>query len=219
MTTLKIAGLNVENFPGGLTKILFVPPLPLPIITPVASVVAIIIGGGKLSIDKKMTSTPIEPNSTQWDLTGLSGDCIWPTLKFGQSLTSNEIFAMATAEHSESHVLHPNDEHNQKLRDNVHPENWPTKPSTEVYDMVSIGAGTAGLVSSGGAAMLGARSALIERHLMGGDCLVTGCVPSKTLIMSAHVAHAARKASEFGVNVDNVSVDFGAVMELSLIHI
>jgi len=72
---------------------------------------------------------------------------------------------MTTVEHTESHVLHPNDEHNQKLRDNVH-----------------------------GAAMLGARSALIERHLMGGDCLVTGCVPSKTLIMSAHVAHAARKA-------------------------
>ena len=75
-----------------------------------------------------------------------------------------------TNEHSESLVLSPNDEHNQKLRDNVHPENWPTKPSTQTYDMVSIGAGTAGLVSSGGAAMLGARSALIERHLMGGDC-------------------------------------------------
>ena len=120
---------------------------------------------------------------------------------------------MATAEHSDPNVLPPGDSHNQKLRDNVHPANWSTKPATETYDMISIGAGTAGLVSSGGAAMLGARSALIERHMMGGDCLVTGCVPSKTLIMSAHVAHAARKASEFGVNVGDVTVDFAAVME------
>ena len=120
---------------------------------------------------------------------------------------------MATAEHADPNVLPPGDSHNQKLRDNVHPENWDTKPSTQTYDMISIGAGTAGLVSSGGAAMLGARSALIERHMMGGDCLVTGCVPSKTLIMSAHVAHSARKANEFGVNVGDVTVDFAAVME------
>ena len=89
---------------------------------------------------------------------------------------------MATTEHPKSNVLPPGDSHNQKLRDHVHPENWGTKPSTETYDMVSIGAGTAGLVSSGGAATLGARSALIERHMMGGDCLVTGCVPSKHLL-------------------------------------
>ena len=114
---------------------------------------------------------------------------------------------------SETHVLHPQDEHNQKLRDHVHPESWSATPASEVYDMVSIGAGTAGLVSSGGAAMLGARSALIERHLMGGDCLNTGCVPSKTLIKSAHVAHMARHASQFGVHVGDVQVDFGAVME------
>ncbi len=114
---------------------------------------------------------------------------------------------------SEPNVLHPQDDHNRKLRDHVHPASWSIKPSDEIYDMVSIGAGTAGLVSSGGAAMLGAKSALIERHLMGGDCLVTGCVPSKTLIMSAHVAHQARKASQFGVKVDNVQVDFPAVME------
>ena len=114
---------------------------------------------------------------------------------------------------SNEHVLNPPDEHNRKLRDNVHPSDWPTKPSSEIYDMVAIGAGTAGLVSSGGAAMLGARSALIERHNMGGDCLVTGCVPSKTLIKSAHVAHQARHAHEFGVNVGEVKVDFTAVME------
>ena len=114
---------------------------------------------------------------------------------------------------SDEHVLPPIDEHNRKLRDNVHPSDWPTKPSDQVYDMISIGAGTAGLVSSGGASMLGARAALIERHNMGGDCLVTGCVPSKTLIKSAHVAHQARHASEFGINVSDVQVDFPAVME------
>ena len=114
---------------------------------------------------------------------------------------------------SETHVLHPQDEHNQKLRDHVHPATWKVQPSTKTYDMVSIGAGTGGLVSSGGAAMLGARSALIERHLMGGDCLNTGCVPSKTIIKSAHVAHLARNAEQFGVHVGEVHVDFTAVME------
>jgi len=58
IATLKIAGLDAENLPGGLTEVPFVPPLPLPIITLVTSVIAIIIGGGKLSIDKKMTSMP-----------------------------------------------------------------------------------------------------------------------------------------------------------------
>jgi pyruvate/2-oxoglutarate dehydrogenase complex dihydrolipoamide dehydrogenase (E3) component len=69
------------------------------------------------------------------------------------------------------------------------------------------------LVASGGAALLGARSALIERAYLGGDCLVTGCVPSKTLIACAKAAHAARKAGEFGVRTGPVEVDFSAVME------
>lgn len=114
---------------------------------------------------------------------------------------------------SENHVLHPQDAHNEKLRDNVHPADWGVEPSSQVYDMVAIGAGTAGLVSSGGAAMLGGRSAIIEKHLMGGDCLVTGCVPSKTLIKSAHIAHLARNAEQFGVKVGSVEVDFPAVMQ------
>ena len=63
IATLKIAGLDVENLPGGLTEIPFVPPLPLPIVTLVTSVIAIIIGGGKLSIDKKMTP-PIVSNKS-----------------------------------------------------------------------------------------------------------------------------------------------------------
>jgi pyruvate/2-oxoglutarate dehydrogenase complex dihydrolipoamide dehydrogenase (E3) component len=82
-----------------------------------------------------------------------------------------------------------------------------------VYDLVAIGGGTAGLVASGGAALLGARAALVERAYLGGDCLVTGCVPSKALIVAARVAHDARRAAEFGIRAGPVEVDFPAVMD------
>ena len=110
-------------------------------------------------------------------------------------------------------VLPPDDGHNRRLRDHVHPQAWPGRPATGLYDLVAIGAGTAGLVASGGAALLGARAALIERAYLGGDCLVTGCVPSKTLIASAKIAHTARRAASFGVRTGPVEVDFPAVME------
>lgn len=110
-------------------------------------------------------------------------------------------------------VLPPDDGHNRRLRDHVRPEGWPGRPAAGVYDLVAIGAGTAGLVASGGAALLGARAALIERAYLGGDCLVTGCVPSKTLIASAKVAHTARQSASFGVRTGPVEVDFPAVME------
>ena len=77
-----------------------------------------------------------------------------------------------------------------------------------------VGAGTAGLVTAAGAAGLGARVALVERHFMGGDCLVTGCVPSKAVIRSARVIGELREAAALGVKVpDGVAIDFGAVME------
>ncbi|MBR9986933.1 MAG: FAD-dependent oxidoreductase [Desulfosarcina sp.] len=77
-----------------------------------------------------------------------------------------------------------------------------------------IGAGTAGLVCAAGAAGLGAKVVLIERHLMGGDCLNVGCVPSKAVIRAARVAAAVRDSSEFGVEVpDGVRIDFGQAME------
>ncbi len=69
---------------------------------------------------------------------------------------------------------------------------------TETYDLIVIGGGSAGLVAAGGAAALGARVALIERNALGGDCLYTGCVPSKTLIKSARFAHQARVAKKYG---------------------
>src|SRR5438034_8558911 len=73
----------------------------------------------------------------------------------------------------------PNDEHNQALVNNVHPPTWVNPEPSGRYNIVVIGAGTAGLVTAAVSAALGAKVALIEKHLMGGDCLNVGCVPSK----------------------------------------
>jgi pyruvate/2-oxoglutarate dehydrogenase complex dihydrolipoamide dehydrogenase (E3) component len=108
----------------------------------------------------------------------------------------------------------PKDSHNLELVANVHPPDWrpPTPPPR--YNLVVIGAGTAGLVTAAGAAGLGARVALIERHLLGGDCLNVGCVPSKCVIRSSRMAAELRGASALGVRVPGAAeVDFGAVME------
>jgi pyruvate/2-oxoglutarate dehydrogenase complex dihydrolipoamide dehydrogenase (E3) component len=110
-------------------------------------------------------------------------------------------------------VLPPGDELNRALRDHTHPPDWPVRPANSRYDLVAIGGGTAGLVAAGGAALLGARAAMIERALLGGDCLVTGCVPSKALLAAAGMVHAARRAGEFGIRVGPIEVDFPAVME------
>ncbi|OZG74958.1 dihydrolipoyl dehydrogenase [Hahella sp. CCB-MM4] len=83
------------------------------------------------------------------------------------------------------------------------------------YDrnLIVIGAGSAGLVTSYIATAVKANVTLIEKHKMGGDCLNTGCVPSKALLRSAKMAHYIDRAEEFGLKVDNSQVDFGAVME------
>lgn len=110
--------------------------------------------------------------------------------------------------------LQPYDEHNQRLEANVHPQDWTNPTPDGPYDLVVIGAGTAGLVTAAVASGLGAKTALIERNLMGGDCLNVGCVPSKALISAARAAASIRRASEFGVHVEgDVRVDFAQVME------
>ena len=81
------------------------------------------------------------------------------------------------------------------------------------YDLVVIGGGTAGLVSAAGAASLGARVALVERDKLGGDCLYRGCVPTKTLVKSARVAHLVRHSEEYGIGSGGPEVDFPAVMD------
>jgi pyruvate/2-oxoglutarate dehydrogenase complex dihydrolipoamide dehydrogenase (E3) component len=115
-----------------------------------------------------------------------------------------------------THILSitPADAHNQRLVSNVHPPDWVNPEPARRYNLVVIGAGTAGLICAAGAAGLGAKVALIERELMGGDCLNVGCVPSKALIRSARAFAEARDADTYGVVVPSgVSVDFAAVAE------
>jgi pyruvate/2-oxoglutarate dehydrogenase complex dihydrolipoamide dehydrogenase (E3) component len=108
----------------------------------------------------------------------------------------------------------PMDEHNQKLVSYLHPHDWVNPQPASSYNLVVIGAGPAGLIVAAGAAGLGAKVALIEKHLMGGDCLNVGCVPSKALIRSARAVGDILNASKFGVNVSsNPEVNFAAVME------
>lgn len=114
---------------------------------------------------------------------------------------------------SELHQLSPFDEHNQRLASQVHPPEWTNPTPQQPYHLVVIGAGTAGLVTAAGAAGLGARVALIERELMGGDCLNVGCVPSKGVIRAARVAATVRDAAPFGVDVNDTKIDFGRAME------
>ena len=110
-------------------------------------------------------------------------------------------------------ALHPPDEHNLRLEANVHPPDWVQPTPAGRYNLVVIGAGTAGLVTAAGAAGLGAKVALVERSLMGGDCLNVGCVPSKALISSARVAAGMRRAEEFGIQAPSeIEVNFGQVM-------
>jgi len=103
----------------------------------------------------------------------------------------------------------PHDAHNATLISNVRPPDWRNPEPAPRYNLVVIGAGTAGLVTAAGAAALGAKVALIERHLLGGDCLNTGCVPSKAVIRSSRVVADLRDADQFGIKAPiGMEVDF-----------
>lgn len=111
-------------------------------------------------------------------------------------------------------TVSPRDEHNLALVANVHPPDWTNPTPGPRYNLVVIGAGTAGLVTAAGAAGLGARVALVERHLLGGDCLNVGCVPSKCVIRSSRLHGELAKAAELGFRIPaGIEVDFAAVME------
>jgi len=111
-------------------------------------------------------------------------------------------------------TIFPRDEHNEALVANVHPRNWANPAPAGRYNLAVIGAGTAGLVTAAGAAGLGARVALVERHLMGGDCLNVGCVPSKALLRSSRAAADFRDAPRFGGRgTQGATLEFPAVME------
>lgn len=106
------------------------------------------------------------------------------------------------------------DVYDRQLIENCHPPRWVNPVPPGKYNLVVVGAGTAGLVSAAGAAGLGARVALIERNLMGGDCLNVGCVPSKGLIRAARAVYEARQGKAFGLRFDcDPQISFAAAME------
>jgi pyruvate/2-oxoglutarate dehydrogenase complex dihydrolipoamide dehydrogenase (E3) component len=108
----------------------------------------------------------------------------------------------------------PADEADARLVASVHPPGWRNPEPAGRYHLVVVGAGTAGLVSAAGAAGLGARVALVERHLMGGDCLNFGCVPSKAVLRAARAwREAATAAARFGGPATAGGGDFAAAME------
>ncbi len=104
------------------------------------------------------------------------------------------------------------DEHDERRLSLVHPPHWTDLVPRDRYDLVVLGAGTGGLVCAAGAAGLGARVALVEEHLMGGDCLNVGCVPSKAVIAAARAWRAARHAADFGGPPVAGDGDFAAAM-------
>jgi pyruvate/2-oxoglutarate dehydrogenase complex dihydrolipoamide dehydrogenase (E3) component len=107
----------------------------------------------------------------------------------------------------------PSDRYHRSLLENVHPPTWRNPTPADEYNVVVIGAGPGGLTAAREAAALGAKVALIERDLIGGDCLNIGCVPSKALIRTARLYAEMRDAENFGGQVPgDISIGFPAVM-------
>ena len=108
----------------------------------------------------------------------------------------------------------PPDAHNRALLGHVRPSDWVNPTPAAQYHLVVVGAGTAGRIAASFAAGAGARVALVERHLMGGDCLNTGCIPSKSVIRSARIFGALKAGTQLGWHIPaGAHADFGAVME------
>ncbi len=108
----------------------------------------------------------------------------------------------------------PGDAYDQALLASVKPTAHVNPIPQDRYNLVVIGAGTAGLVTAAGGAGLGAKVALIEKHMFGGDCLNVGCVPSKGIIRAGRAAAAVREAGAFGIRLaGEPRIDFAATME------
>ena len=146
--------------------------------------------------------------------------------------------AMAEAENAERDIHHPSsgdsqvsmvstkgstpihrmmrvdDPHDRQLIENCHPAHWTNPTPTGKYNIVVLGAGTAGLINAAGAAGLGGKVALIERSLLGGDCLNVGCVPSKGIIRASRAAFDVKDGDTFGVHLGEAPVvNFSEAME------
>lgn len=108
----------------------------------------------------------------------------------------------------------PPDEHNQLLIEHAHPPEWTNPRPAGRYNLVAVGGGTAGIIAALGAAGLGGRAALVERHLLGGDCLNVGCVPSKALLSAARASYLLTQGEQFGFRLAGPpQVDFAAIMQ------
>jgi len=108
----------------------------------------------------------------------------------------------------------PHDQYNAELVANAHPQQWTNPTPSGRYNLVAIGGGTAGIISALGTAGLGGRAALVERHLLGGDCLNYGCVPSKALIRASRAVYQSANSAEFGVRGgEAIGGDFAQAME------
>lgn len=114
---------------------------------------------------------------------------------------------------SEMLQVHPMDQYNQKLVNNAHPPDWVNPVPDGPYNLLVIGAGSGGLVAAIGGIGLGGKVAIVEKNLIGGDCLNVGCVPSKAVIRPAKAIGEIMKAREMGIDVPEIRPDFGKIME------
>jgi len=121
---------------------------------------------------------------------------------------------MTMPPHHAFNVPTPSDAHEQRRLQSVHPPGWHNPKPADRYSLAVIGGGTAGLVAAHAAAALGAKVALIERNLLGGDCLNVGCVPSKAIIRTSRLYAERGNAEHYGAPIPaDIRVDFAAVME------
>lgn len=121
--------------------------------------------------------------------------------------------ALATEQGQEPEPIDLVDEHNRELASHVRPQDWINPEPKGKYHLVVVGGGTAGLVTAAGAAAFGARVALVERHMLGGDCLNVGCVPSKAMLSAARVWHTVFHGDAFGAPPHIGAGDFAKAME------
>ena len=205
---------NLLNFGFGLTRVRFATYVFWSWLCMLPGTVLYVVGADALTMG-------IAEGKIPWVLIGvLAATAVLITVIVRiarKHLTRKEHIGAPTEDTETDYVmpeLYPKDEHNITLTRNVHPPNWRNPKPEGSYNLVVIGAGTAGLVCAAGAAGLGAKTALVERHLMGGDCLNVGCVPSKALIRSSRAAAWAGDTVRFGAGVRReIDVDFPAVME------
>jgi pyruvate/2-oxoglutarate dehydrogenase complex dihydrolipoamide dehydrogenase (E3) component len=117
-------------------------------------------------------------------------------------------------QHHDFHSTAPQDAHERERLESVHPLDWHNPQPADRYSLVVVGGGTAGLVTAHAAAALGAKVALVERKLLGGDCLNVGCVPSKAIIRTSHLYAGMRNAETYGAQIPaDIRVDFDALMQ------